>query len=378
MSEGPTTILNYSCLCGNLGGDFHVPNRFLPLRFFTCSCLVCRHISGQLTNFTVKMPISCKPVNVRGKHESYKAWNTTRLFCGNCGTALHDAGGLSKAINVYSGVFTTSLDDLKVIGQLGSHIYILDTKDGGMREFLLEPRSFLERSTDSPEIPLGKGMSISAEQRLAQKAQRCAKLYCQCHCGGVKFWVTQPSEKSSELSSPWPDLLRPYHRESSDNLEDVKWWLRDNGTKYLAGLCACNSCRLGSGYDIQSWAFVPKTNILMVDGSAFEFESMESLQRYEISKGNYREFCKNCAATCFWHCKERPKLIDVSVGLMHAASGSRAEEWLDWETGRVSFKEKALNQTLVNALEDGLKSWSLTRSMRECSVKDSVTKCSSV
>ena len=348
-----------------------MPTRVLPLEFYSCSCLICRHVSGQLANFTVQIPMKCDPVNVRGKAKFYDAWNTSRWFCGSCGTATHSEGSDTHQ-TVFSGVFTTSLDDRGIIGPLTSNIYVMDTKDGGLREFLLGARAYLEAPLISREIPFGKGMSIPKEQRLAQKEQRCTKLCCQCHCGGVKFWITQPDEKSSEPSSPWPDLLKPYNRESSENPEDAKWWLRDNGTRYLAGLCACNSCRLGSGFDIQSWAFIPKSNITMLDSSPFEFESIESLQRYEISKGNYREFCGTCAATCFWHCDERPELIDVSVGLMHAASGSRAEEWLDWETGRVSFKEKALNKTLVNALEDGLKSWGLARSMSDCSVAKGV------
>ena len=368
-SEDSLTILPYSCLCGQTGGEFHVPTKLLPLKYYTCSCLICRHVSGQLAKFFVQMPTKCDPVNVKGKTVRYEAWNTSRWFCGNCGTAMPGERCDSEQ-NVPSGVFTTSLDDLGVIGPLQSNIYVLDTKDGGLREFLLGARAYLEAPLISREIPFGKGMSIPKEQRLAQKEQRCAKMYCQCHCGGVKFWITQPNERSTEPWSPWPDLLRPYDRGSLENSKDVKWWLRDNGTRYLAGLCACNSCRRGSGFDIQSWAFIPRANMTMVDGSPFEFESMESLQRYEISEGNYREFCSVCAATCFWHCDERPKLIDVSVGLMHAASGARAEEWLDWETGRVSFKEKALNKTLVNALEDGLKSWGLTRSMSDCSVKE--------
>ena len=374
-SEDPTTLLSYSCLCGQVAGDFPVPNRLIPLRFYACSCLICRHVSGQLMSLSVKIPMQCKPINTRGECKNYHAWNTNRQFCGNCGSAIRDGREeSSEEINVYAGVFTSSLDDLQIIKPLGPIIYVLDTKDGGLREFLLGTRAWLEHPANSLEIPFGKGMSIPAEQRLAQKAHRCTKLYCQCHCGGVKFWITQPNEQSSEAWSPWPDLLRPYHHQSSDNSKDVKWWLRDNGTKYLAGLCACNSCRLGSGYGIQSWAFVPKINVRMMDGSPLEFECLESLQRYEISKGNYREFCKTCAATCFWHCEERPKLIDVSVGLMHAASGSRAEEWLEWETERVSFKELALNKTLVSALEDGLKSWDLARSMGDCSIRDDGVK----
>ena len=82
--------------------------------------------------------------------------------------------------------------------------------------------------------------------------------------------------------------------------------------------------------------------------------AIASLRRYESSPGVYREFCDVCGASAFWHCEERPDLIDVSVGLLKSPSGARVEDWLDWETGRVSFKEEALDQELVIALERGL------------------------
>jgi hypothetical protein len=40
----------------------------------------------------------------------------------------------------------------------------------------------------------------------------------------------------------------------------------------------------------------------------------------------------------------------VSVGLLRSETGARAEDWLEREMGRVSFKEDALDQELVAAL----------------------------
>jgi hypothetical protein len=63
--------------------------------------------------------------------------------------------------------------------------------------------------------------------------------------------------------------------------------------------------------------------------------------------------------------------MDVSVGLLDADEGARAETWLDWWTGRVSFAEDAgLGRTgetarraicLIDSLEEGLKRWSEKR-----------------
>jgi hypothetical protein len=77
-----------------------------------------------------------------------------------------------------------------------------------------------------------------------------------------------------------------------------------------------------------------------------------------------REFCSRCGATVFWHDKFRPELIDVSVGLLRAAEGSRAGSWLEWWTGRVSFLEEAgkgrsrgakvWGEGVIKALEEGM------------------------
>lgn len=79
------------------------------------------------------------------------------------------------------------------------------------------------------------------------------------------------------------------------------------------------------------------------------------MKRFESSLGVYREFCGTCGATVFWHCDERPGVVDVSVGLLRSVSGARAEDWLEWATGRVSFAEDALDKGLIDLLEIGLK-----------------------
>ncbi|KAK3943935.1 putative DUF636 domain protein [Diplogelasinospora grovesii] len=206
-----------------------------------------------------------------------------------------------------------------------------------------------------------------------------------CHCGTVSFLISRPDPSISTLPhSNFPDLMLPYCRTSSSvisNHADEKWWIR-GGTggaksRYLAGTCACRSCRLGSGFEIQTWAFVPRANILFgipstAGGGRTELKPLDFatlprgvLQSYESSVGVIREFCGRCGATIFWHDKWRPDLIDVSVGLLRAPEGARAETWLEWWTDRVSFAEEAGNEragsvmnwatTLIAYLEDGLK-----------------------
>ncbi|KAK7964086.1 hypothetical protein PG996_008225 [Apiospora saccharicola] len=153
--------------------------------------------------------------------------------------------------------------------------------------------------------------------------------------------------------------------------------------------CACRSCRLISDFEIQTWAFIPQSNIHLCVGTpvdatdsvitkeefqALDFAALEAaategwkkmLQSYESSPGVMREFCAKCGATIFWHDKSWPDLIEVSIGLLDAPEGVRAETWLDWWKGRVSFAEEAGNRRqgevakravgLIQGLEHGLK-----------------------
>lgn len=250
------------------------------------------------------------------------------------------------------------------------HEFVGDTKDGGLAVCLAEfdnhlvplflqgpdgasfemargPRSISLPQLDLSESPIGATDIVEA-------ARVAGQLSARCHCGGVDFSIIRPNAASKQCVSPWPDLLVPYHSSSSENPQDIKWWLRADESKYLAGTCACRSCRLGSGSPIQSWAFIPKANIFQEDGGPLTY-NMGTLTQFQSSNDCLREFCHVCGATVFWHCHERPDIVDVSVGLLRAEEGSRAETWLQWWTDRVSFMEDAIDQGLVRQLERGLK-----------------------
>lgn len=240
-----------------------------------------------------------------------------------------------------------------------SHMWVGDTLDGGISDWLHEldewPLVRWEKGKGSSER-LPPGPITRSREGGRRRWTGDERLQAKCQCGGVEFSISPPNDESSNASSPWSDLLVPYHTAPPDNPDDVKWWLRDEGTRYLAGTCACASCRLASGFDIQAWAFIPKVNILHVDGRPFDFRT-ETLEQHESSNSTVREFCRVCGATVFWRREDRAELIDVSVGLLRTESGVRAEEWLDWCVGRVSFAEEGLNQKLIQALTKGLEAW---------------------
>ncbi|KAJ9606939.1 hypothetical protein H2200_008950 [Cladophialophora chaetospira] len=260
-------------------------------------------------------------------------------------------------------------DDTELsLEQIVQHDFVGDTSDGGLAICLDQmDGQVIPFHLEGPDGPKHSGTLEELSTKLRgrrtiskdhvdgsnQVIESGDGLWAGCHCGGVNFLVTRPNTASRKCSSPWADLIVPYHSSSSENKEDVKWWLRENDTKYLAGTCACRSCRLGSGSPIQSWAFIPKANIFQLDGTPLEY-SMGTLKQVESSEGCYREFCDRCGATVFWHCLERPDLVDVSVGLLRAPEGARATTWLDWWTERVSFKEDAFDKKLIDQLEKGL------------------------
>ena len=247
--------------------------------------------------------------------------------------------------------------------QIAQHEFVGDTKDGGLAVCLdrFDGKSvpYFLQGLDS--IKLGSTEKLVEQLQLDNPPDTVTTervgiqdaLRAECHCGGVQFQVTRPDATSKVCSSPWPDLIVPYHSKSSENQQDEKWWLAENDTKYVAGTCACRSCRLGSGSPIQAWAFIPKTNILQLDGKPLDY-GRGTLKQIESSSGCYRNFCGRCGATVFWHNLERPDLVDVSIGLLRALEGSRATTWLEWKTERVSFKENAFDRKLIDHLEKGL------------------------
>jgi hypothetical protein len=258
------------------------------------------------------------------------------------------------------------------IVKLACHIWIEDTLDGGIARYLtvidgIELLRYARGEEDRETLPIGWQAD---EQENINKPNQ-SHLSAHCHCKAINLSITRPSALSVLPSSPYPDLLLPYHITHPSKVEnpaDEKWWLRPAGSKnpthYLAGHCACTSCRLTSGSEIQSWAFIPRINILVHSHSTSEPVELnlqdenlrpKGLKSYLSSPGRNREFCATCGATVFWWGAERPDLVDVSVGLLNSSQGALAEDWLEWHKDRVSFSEEAINKSLVEALVHGLR-----------------------
>ena len=339
--------VRFSCACQRVKGSARVLNSTLPLPFSLCHCNVCRHQSGLLCASYVSIGDSATDFKVEGPLIDYKSSDfVTRSFCSHCGANVWFEDKREKQPYVCTGTLTKSEGIIK----LKNHIFVIDTTDGGLSTWI--PDADIIAWEEFPRK--SKQITVSIEPAQKTPASGTSEVQAYCYCRGVQFKITRPNQHSKLPSSPWSDLLKPYHSHSTENVGDVKWWLRDDDTKYLAGLCACKSCRLASGFDIQAWAFVPKANILQVDESLLDY-GMGTLKQYDTAGGVHRNFCGRCGATVFFHCDERPDVVDVSVGLFDADEGVRAESWFEWCTSRISFEEAAHNENLISRLSAGLR-----------------------
>lgn len=355
-----------------------------------CHCRSCRHTTGVLCTSYVRIH---GPPSLQGLESYAFPTHCERYFCGTCGCHIFFHNDDEDSIwSVATGVII-GIAENEEAGQADTksetdaglrftrHVNVQGTKDGGLSPFLREvDRRGMD--VEEPSFP-GHYDSLNSQRQTSPEAiDQEPHLKGSCQCKGILLHITRPDESSRLPHSGYSDLIVPFCTGSPRivNPDDEKWWLRPanatNPTKYLAGTCACRSCRLISGFEIQTWAFVPRSNIFMHGEGGDEqlpldFAHLPSgtLRSYESSPGVLREFCRRCGATVFWHDKWRPDLIDVSVGLLAAPEGARADSWLDWFTERVSFSELTVDgrtgivaktaKDLIDSLERGLKDWGL-------------------
>lgn len=408
----------------------------------------------------------------------YKSSDTAaRYFCGMCGTCLWmhygDEDGPSHTTNATddSGtagkismqkeedvwfVTTGSLEladaegeAIEAMFKVVSHIYVEDTKDGGVAVLAGHSLPNSDATKDATEIPsyyrrgspritrseLISQLSYASTHINPHTNERENPLVAQCHCRTVTLLISPPDIPSSyppEAWNAWAEALDPpphnrhahTHSTSQAALQALRdsevtdtpkfddrdvWWLRpslvtnrntgNSSTKrnrLLVATCACDSCRRGSGTEVQQWVFTPTgcISVVLRPSSARSSESEDTeahpvtvpwsavvphlpvasrpqitstasasfpegyslpFEAYESSPGTHRGFCGTCGATIFWSGKQhgemwpeedRRNTIDISAGLVSGAGtvsdgasisvGSRRDEWLDWRSNYVT------------------------------------------
>ncbi|KAF9459652.1 Mss4-like protein [Collybia nuda] len=368
------TFVNAQCHCGRNSFKVGFQTSALPICSDLCHCTSCRHSTGQLVINQVRfdgIPLSRTtdgPADFTHLMPYRTSDSATRWFCSTCSAHILWEYTEPNSWCVSVG----SLEMSEGIVKLTHHIWVGDTVDGGIANYLrviegYELPRYSAGAREKETVPLILPVPISEA-----KDNQNDILAAHCHCNAVRLSITRPSALSALPSSPYPDLIFPYISTPAsklDNPEDEKWWLRPAGvekpTHYLAGHCACRSCRLTSGFEIQSWAFVPRKNIFFHSSASQEPVELnlqddnlrpEALHRYVSNPGRNRESCRRCGATVFWWGSERPDVVDVSVGLIDQSQGGvRAENWLNWHKDRVSFSEDAISKTVIEGLVEGLR-----------------------
>ena len=346
----PQTKIEAACHCGQLQVSTLVPTSALSVDLWICHCDTCRHSSGQLaiTSLDVKTPLE-----VTGRAEKY--WTSTgpnglaRCFCPTCGTTVYEDSPNQERLGLAGGALTKTDGLVKVAGQ----IFVDNTKDGGLSVWLPAVKAWGGYFKEKPLAASNyqHGTAPAAGEGAGER------LHCKCHCGGVTFDITRPDAGSAKAHMDYTDETRP--GDSYANPTDEKWWIREGGRKWAAVLCACNSCRQASGYEMQPWAFVPPGNIVKPGGGNDKPQPIDftdgTLKSYNSSPDVTRHFCGTCGATVFFRAHDRDEIVDVSVGLAEAPSGAaRAEKWFSWLTRRVGWRKYAQNVPLIDMLADGL------------------------
>ncbi|KAI9808059.1 MAG: hypothetical protein M1827_007524 [Pycnora praestabilis] len=363
-----TTKVTAACQCRSTSHTIIIPNNSLPLTTHLCHCATSRHVSGVLCTSYVIIPTPPHDLTELTAYNTSEA--LTRYFCTHCGTHMFAYHKPSDTWKAATGI----LDKSEGIVRVESNMWIGDTKDGGLADFL--------PSIGGRILKRWKGQAEQSEQfppptkiKGPPNMPQHGKVNARCHCGGVTLYIMPLSEASSKPHAAYPELLVEPDSPLSHNPEDEKWWLRhhlDTG-RYLAGICACNDCRVATGFDIQNWTYVPEVNIFQQDGRPVDYTA-GTLKQYSSAPRVYRNFCGKCGATVFWRSDDRPELIDVSTGLLEAESGARAEEILEWYTGAVSYEELALNKELIGGLFGGRRTNSYVKWRKEESEKQGKNK----
>jgi hypothetical protein len=257
------------------------------------------------------------------KYQSTK--NLERWFCRECGASVCNYDRSDGEWEFATGVidmigFEGESREGKgfLDGKLHrAYLWVSDTIDGGGVVWLNEGKveGLAGRHPKGREGLVTDEMLREMEEKgkTLRNIERAKALRFRCHCGDVEFEVTAP----------------------------------ENGMKYAAGLCACTSCRKTCGFEITSWATIPKPKI----GLGLE---KPSLGRYSSSEGVQRYFCKRCSATIIY-ARDGLDNADVAVGIMDSEMGARAEAWLDWNRvgGDVSYEEDAVDEDFAKKLAAG-------------------------
>jgi hypothetical protein len=192
-----------------------------------------------------------------------------------------------------------------------STTYVIeDTKDGGAFAWIVDIKSercthWLREPHESSQVTIDwRGLAKSPPKTSLEE-----KLSAHCHCNGVKFYISHPSDQSLQTQSPFPDMLIPFTSEApSANTSKVPWCISKDGNRfYLAIVLVIVAvellaiCFFNSGLSFRS-----ATSLVLTRSHSGNL--LESWKTFESSKGVEQSFCAVCGANMFWNCDFRPSV----------------------------------------------------------------------
>ncbi|KAK3995573.1 hypothetical protein QBC44DRAFT_319829 [Cladorrhinum sp. PSN332] len=195
-----------------------------------------------------------------------------------------------------------------------------------------------------------------------------------CRCGGVDLLV-----KAGEAQ-------REFEKLAKEGRGKLPWFVDPVTHKSVGTFDGCDSCRIWSGVEVFNWTFFLLKHVGFGDGSeGFPTDTAElkaavgegerrevkvdakfgTLAYYASSPDVQRYFCSRCAACVFYCIDDRPDMVDVAVGLLHAPEGARAESIISWELGgEIGWREDmegTWRENLLNTVEKEAEEWRVKR-----------------
>ncbi|OGE54657.1 hypothetical protein PENARI_c005G07031 [Penicillium arizonense] len=334
-----TKTLTASCRCKSVQFTVTIPTECLPLNVHLCHCSLCRYTHGTPCSFHAPLPYGVEPQFIAPssleKLTSYQhlASKATGYFCSTCGCQI---GGLGSQWTISTAIFDANRED-EGIWKFNAHMLPNSAPDGGLAAVFSDIDGHKLQTEN-----LGLSPQAIAGSDSQPPDPESKELLAQCHCGGVSFTIARPSEEF---------IASPAGKEWISPLDKSKW---------LASMDLCDDCRLVNGTHVVSWMFVSVDHITprlpkdLLIGSAKGYRSMKDVLRV---------FCGTCGATIFYHCDERPNIVDVAMGILRAPEGAMAENWSVWRAGRPSWPENGMryHAGFSRALIEGMKQWGAER-----------------
>ncbi|KAM3555280.1 hypothetical protein MY1884_005685 [Beauveria asiatica] len=143
----------------------------------------------------------------------------------------------------------------------------------------------------------------------------------QCICKGVDLTLWRGNDDFSKLKAQGK----------------LPGWVNPATLKPIAGLRRMRQLQIHGRQDDEP--LPTNTMDLKAAVKAGKDSRFGTLSFYESSPDVQRYYCSRCSASVFYAVDELSDQIDVSMGLVHASEGSRAESWVEWEWGGLGHKD---------------------------------------